>query len=235
MAQANRDPVRRDPAERYKLAYMNLKSRLTLEDQAYRDLVAANDKLQAALHTDYTEAFASHKQISKLVAKKKQELKATDPEFKRMELAVNKASKAEDTYILSTKPELARLKEEGIPKQRYISELGQTRVQLETAGDKQLTALVAETARLQAALEARFPAAFESVEAAVEKRQATRKSLNDDPEFQARNRAVVDAGKAIKDYEHVAAPNLAQLEAASKAYIDSLKSPMQSKLLRDRL
>ena len=224
MAQANRDPVRRDPVERYKLAYMNLKSRLILEDQAYRDLVAAHDKLQAALHTDYTEAFASHKQISKLVAKKKQELKATDPEFKRMELAVNKASKAEDTYILSTKPELARLKEEGIPKQRYISELGQTRVQLETAGDKQLTALFAETARLQAALEARFPAAFESIEAAVEKRQATRKSLNDDPEFQARNRAVVDAGKAIKDYEHVAAPNLAQLEAASKAYIDSLKS-----------
>ncbi len=224
MAQANREPVKRDPLERYKLEYTNLKSRLTLEDQTYCDLVAKHAKLQAALHADYAEAFASHKQLSKLLAKKKQDIKATDPEFKRMELAVNKASKAEDAYVLSTKPELARLKEEGNPKQRYTSELGQTRVRLEVAGDKKLAALVAETARLQAALEARFPAAFESVEASVEKRQATRKSLNDDPEFQARNRAVVDAGKAIKDYEHVAAPNLAQLEAASKAYIDSLKS-----------
>ena len=38
------------------------------------------------------------------------------------------------------------------------------------------------------------------------------------------NRAVVEAGKAIKDFEREAAPNLAQLEAASKAYLDSLKS-----------
>jgi hypothetical protein len=37
------------------------------------------------------------------------------------------------------------------------------------------------------------------------------------------NRAV-DAGKAIKDFEREAAPNLAQFEVASKAYLDSLKS-----------
>ncbi|EMI19784.1 hypothetical protein RMSM_03294 [Rhodopirellula maiorica SM1] len=98
------------------------------------------------------------------------------------------------------------------------------RAKLEAAGDKQLAALIAETARLQAALEACFPEAFESVDAAIEKRNAVRKSLNNDPEFQARNRAVVDAGKAIKDYEHQASPGLTQLEAASKAYIDSLKS-----------
>ena len=33
-----------------------------------------------------------------------------------------------------------------------------------------------------------------------------------------------DAGKAIKDYEHKANPNLANLKDASKAYIDTLKS-----------
>jgi hypothetical protein len=224
VAQADRDPVKRDPAERYKLAYINLKSGLTLQDQAYRDLVAKRDQLQAALHADYAEAFASHKQLSKLIAKRKQHIRETDPDFKRMEIAVHKASRAEDDYVLSTKPELASLKEDGIPKHRYPSELGQVRAQLEAAVDKQLAALVAETSRLQADLEARFPEAFESVDAAVKKRNAIRKSLNDDPEFQARNRAVVDAGKAIKDYEQKAAPNLAQLEAASKAYIDSLKS-----------
>ncbi len=222
--QTERAPVKRDPADRYKLEYTNLKSRLTLRDQAYRDLVAKHDKLKAALHADYAEAFASHKQLSKLIAKKKQHIKAIDPDFKRMETEVHRASRAEDAYVLSTKPKLANLKEEGIPKQRFASELGQTRFQLEAAGDKQLAALVAETARRQAALEARFPEAFESVDAAVEKRQVIRKSLNDDPEFQARNRAVADAGKAIKDYELKAAPDLARLAANAKAYIDSLKS-----------
>jgi hypothetical protein len=228
-AQADRDPVSRDPAERYKLAYTNLKSRLTLQDQNYRDLVAKHDKLKAALYSDYAAAFASHKQLGKLIAKKKRHIKETDPDFKPMEIKVHRASRAEDAYVLSTKPELANLKEKGIPRQRFVSELGQVRAQLEAAGDKQLAALVAETARRQATVEARFPQAFESVDAAIEKRQATRKALNDDPKFQARNRAVVDAGKAIKNYEQKAAPNLAQLAADAKAYIDSLKSPPNAK------
>jgi len=224
VAQTDREPVRRDAAERYKLEYMNLKSRLTLEDENYRDLVTKHDELRAALHADYPEAFASHKQLGKLFAKRKQHLKETDPEFKRLETEVHQAGRAEDNYVLSTKPELARLKDDGIPKQRYASELGQVRAELEVVHDKQLAALVAETARRQAALATRFPAAFQSLDAAVEKRNTLRQSLNDDPKFQARNREVVDAGRAIKDYEQNAAPNLAQLAADAKAYIDSLKS-----------
>jgi hypothetical protein len=225
MAQADRAPVKRNPAERYKHAYINLKSRLTLHDPAYRELAAKREKLQAALQADYAEAFITHKQLGKAIAKKKQHIKATDPKFKAMEIAVNKSRRAEDAYVLSTKPELARLREDGIAKQRFSSELGQVRAQLEAASDKRLAAFVAETAKRQAALEARFPEAFESVDAAVEKRQSKRKSLNDDPKFQARNKAVVDAGKAIKEYEQKAAPNLVKLEADSKTYIDSLKSP----------
>lgn len=217
--QANRDPVSRDPAERYKIAYMNLKSRLTLEDRTYRDIVARHEKLRAALHADYAEAFVTHKQLGKLIAKKKKHIKETDPDFKIMETRVHKASRAEDDYVLSTKPELARLKEDGVNRNRFPSELGQVRVRLEATGDKQLAALVAETARRQAELEARYPEAFESVDSAVAKRNAKRKALNDDPEFQTRNKAVADAGRAIKDYEHQASPNLAQLEAASKAYL----------------
>lgn len=223
--QAGRELVKRDPRERYKIAYTNLKSRLTLNDPAYRDLVAKHTKLEAALHSDYSEAFTSHKELGKLIAKKKQKLKATDPEFKRMEVAVHKASKAEDAYVLSTQPEIARFKAEGAPKQRYTSELGQVRAQLEAAGDKQLAVLVAKTAQHQTALEARFPEAFESVDSAVDRRQTKRKLLNTDPEFQARNRAVVEAGRAIKVYEHRAFPGLAQLEADSKAWSDSLKTP----------
>ena len=224
VAQADRAPVNRDPAGRYKYEYTNLKSRLTLQDQAYRDLVAKHNKLQVALHADYAEAFITHKQLGKRIAKKKQHIKATDPNFKPMEIAVHKASRAEDDYVLSTKPELAKLKEDGTPKQRFSSELGQVRAQLEAAGDKQLAALVAETARRQAALEARFPEAFESVDDSVKKRQVKRNSLNEDSGFQARNRAVVDAGKAVKDYEQKSAPDIVQLAADAKTYIDSLKS-----------
>lgn len=223
-AQADREPVKHDPVERYKLAYMNLKSRLTLEDSTYRDLVARHDKLQTDLHADYAEAFVSHKQLGKLIAKKKQHIKDTNPDFKLMETAVHKASRAEDDYVLSTKPEIARLKEDGVNRNRFPSELGQVRAQLENASNKQLAALVTETARLQAALEARFPEAFTDVDAAIENRNSMRQSLNNDPEFLVRNRAVVDAHRAIKDYEHEADPNLAPLEAASKAYIDSFKS-----------
>jgi hypothetical protein len=222
--QAKRAPVKRDPTERYKLAYTNLKSRLTLHDQAYRDLVAKHDKLQAALHANYAEAFITHKQLGKLIAQKKQHLKATEPEFRTLETAVHRASRAEDAYVLSTRPELARLKDDGVPKQRFTSELGQVRAQLEAAGDKQLAALVDETAERQANLEVRFPLVFESVDSAVDKRNAKRKDLNADPDFQARNRAVVDAGKAIKDYEQKAAPDLIQLAADAKRYSDSHKS-----------
>ena len=222
--QTAREPVKRDPLERYRIAYVNLKSRLTLTDQAYRDLVATHNRLQADLHADYADAFASHKELTKLIAKKKQQLKASDPEFKRMEVAVNQACKAEDAYVLSTKPELARLKEDGMAKQRFASELGQVRAAMEAASDQQLAALVAETAKRQAALEARFPEAFRSVDAAVQERNTKRKALNDAPEFQARNRAVVDAGKSVKDYEQKADPSLAQLAADAKAYTDSLKS-----------
>ena len=222
--QAERAPVERNPAERFKLAYTKLKSRLTLEDRIYRDLASRHNNLQVALHADYAEAFITHKQLGKLIAKKKQHIKATEPEFKTMESAVHKAGRAEDDYVLSTKPKLSNLKETGIPKHRFPSELGQVRAQLEAAGDKQLATLVAKTAVRQANLETRFPEAFETVDAAVEKRNAKRKDLNLDPDFQARNKAVVDAGKAIKDYEQQSAPDLSQLAADAKEYSDSLKS-----------
>lgn len=223
-AQADRVPVKRNPLERYKIEYMNLKSRLTLNDKVYRDLVAKHDSLQAALHADFADAFITHKQFGKIIAKKKQEIKATDPKFKSMETAVHRASRAEDDYVLSTSPELVRLKKDEINKNRFASELGQVRAQLETAGDRKLAALVAETAKRQAGLEARFPEAFETVAAAVEKRNAIRKALNNDPSFKARNRVVIDARNAINQYERKADPKLAQLEAASKGEAKKIDS-----------
>lgn len=215
--QSKRPPVWRNPAERYKLAYTNLKSRLTLEDQAYRDLVKHHGDLQAALRSDHPQAFKTHKELRKSIAAKKKLLKANDPDFKSMESPVFKARKAEDAHVVSTKPALADL-----PKHRYPSELGQARLELETQGDKQLAALVAETAKRQAALEKRFPEAFASVDKAVDQRKTTRQSLNDDPAFKARNQAVADASHAIKDYENEADRNLALLKSASKTYLDLL-------------
>ena len=72
---------------------------------------------------------------ARLIAKKKQEIKATDPEFKPMETAVHRASRAEDDYVLSTSPELAgSSKRMEVTKNRFASELGQVRAQLEAAG-----------------------------------------------------------------------------------------------------
>ncbi|MDF1841830.1 MAG: hypothetical protein P1U77_10360 [Rubripirellula sp.] len=217
-----RGRVERDPVDRYKYESTNLKSRLTLGDPSYRELVATREKLQSALHADYPEAFATHKQLSKQLAARKKKIRANDATFKVMEIAVNKARRAEDDYVLSTQPELARLKQDGIAKQRYSSELGQVRAQLEANADKQLAALVAETARLQAVLENRFPEAFETVDAAVAARQENRKLLNRDPEFQLRNKAVVEAGKAVTAYLEQADPSVVQLAAEAKNYTASL-------------
>ena len=79
------------------------------------------------------------------------------------------------------------------------------------------------TAKRQKALRSRFPAAFQDVESLVAKRNATRKSLNHDTVFQARNRILIDAQRAIKDYERKVAPALVQLESDSKTYLDSLQ------------
>ncbi|MCP4889021.1 MAG: hypothetical protein GY904_20720, partial [Planctomycetaceae bacterium] len=115
--QDSRGRVERDPVERYKYESTNLKSRLTLGDPSYRKLVATREKLQSALHADYPEAFATHKQL----AARKKKIRANDVTFKVMEIAVNKARRAEDDYVLSTQPELARLKQDEIAKQRYSS------------------------------------------------------------------------------------------------------------------
>ena len=87
-----------------------------------------------------------------------------------------------------------------------------------------MAVLVAETTERQVKLETRYPHVFESVDAAVEKRNTKRKDLNDNPDFQARNISVVAAGKAVKAYEEQASPNLTKLDAEAKAYSDALKT-----------
>ncbi len=217
--QSERAGVKRSPVDRYRYEYTNLKSRLTLEDQVYRDLVAKHAEMKERLEDRYPEAFATHKELTKGILKKKLEVKANDPEFKLMETAVHKARRAEDTYVVSHKPALAE-----VPKELFRSELGIVRKQLEKKGDKELARLVAETAKRQKELEARFPEAFVSVEGKVAERKAARLALNDDPEFKAGNREIADAYQAIKAYEREADPRLLQLEAESKAFLDALDS-----------
>jgi hypothetical protein len=67
---------------------------------------------------------------------------------------------------------------------------------------------VAETKRLQKAIELSYPEAFKSIDEAIEKRTAVRQSLNDDPAFQSLNKQVVEAGKAVKEYEQKALAHL---------------------------
>ena len=71
-----------------------------------------------------------------------------------MEIAVNRARKAEDEYVVSLYPDLQALRSDGIPQHRFLSEQAQCRKQLENNSDTQLGAFVAETKRLQKAIEA---------------------------------------------------------------------------------
>ena len=209
--QRKRSPVARSPRDRFQLESMNVKSRLTLHDEHYRSLVAQHEKLQSQLYQNYPDAFITHKEIGKRISSVRKQRRETHPEFKTLETKVHRASRNEDAYVLSTKPEIADL-----PKHRQPSELGLARAELESAGDKNLAALVAETRRRQTELESKFPHAFESIDSAVTRRNAIRKALNDDPEFKIRNKAVANALRAIKDYERKVAPKLIELELETK-------------------
>jgi hypothetical protein len=220
-SQSQRKAIQRSPVETYKIEYTKVKSYLTLTDPVYRDLVAKHSELQSKLRAKYSRAFITHKQLNQRTAETKRKLKATDPEFKRMETKVHRSARDEDAYLILQYPSLVQLKEDGIPKQRYASELGQARAKLEAAGDEKLAALVLQTAAYQRALEKRFPEAFQDIDLLIEKRKEARKSLNHDPAFQAQNKAVVEAGKAVKQYEQNAAPMLVELAAKAKAAADA--------------
>jgi len=198
---------------------MNVKSRLSLGDPGYRQLVSRSDELEKQLHNDYPEAFITHKEMSKKIANTKKKLKETEPEFKPLEVAIHKASRAEQLYVLSTKPELAEL-----PKHRYLSEIEIVRSQLEISNDPKLAELISQTAARQSALEARFPQAFAQVDEKVAKRNQARKALNADPEFKRRNSELTAARKEIERYLEMAAPELVELEATAKTYQEELKS-----------
>jgi hypothetical protein len=171
-------------------------------------LLRSYESRRSSLHTTYPGAFQTHKQLSKQIAYVKKKTRETDRIFKEMEIAVNKARNAEDEYVVSLNPDLLALRSDSIPQHRFLSEQAQFRKQLENKSDVQLAALVAETKRLQKAIEHSYPEAFKSVDEAIEKRQAVRRSLNDDPMFQALNQQVVEAGKSVKEYEHRALDRL---------------------------
>ncbi len=206
--QERRPPVSRTKEERIKYDLINVKSDLTRFDKTYQDLVALHESLQSSLHTTYPDAFQTHKQLSKQIAALKKKTRGTDTTFKEMENAINKARKAEDEYVVSLYPDLQVLRSDGIPQHRFLSEQAQLRHELEKNNDSQLQVLVAETKRLQKAIELSYPEAFKSIDEAIEKRTAVRQSLNDDPAFQSLNKQVVEAGKAVKEYEQKALAHL---------------------------
>ena len=206
--QEKRPLVPRTKEERIKYNLINVKSNLTRFDKTYQELVALHESLASSLHTTYPDAFQTHKQLSKQIAYVKKKTRETDKTFKEMEIAINKARKAEDEYVVSLYPELQALRSDSIPQHRFLSEQAQFRKQLENNSDAQLEALVAETKRLQKAIELSYPEAFKSIDEAIEKRKAARQSLNDDPTFQALNQQVVEAGKAVKEYEQRALAHL---------------------------
>ena len=148
--------------------------------------------MQQALRNDYAEAFLSHKELGKGIQKRKKELKNSDPEFKELETAVNKSRRAEDEYVVSKNTFL-----ESLPEHRYRSEIELARDRLQRSDDIQLAALVVVTATRQATLEAGFPDAFAPIDDLVAERNARRQALNDNPEFQRRNREVSDAWQAF--------------------------------------
>ncbi|MDF1853057.1 MAG: sulfatase-like hydrolase/transferase [Verrucomicrobiales bacterium] len=217
--QEARVPIPREPIERHQVFHTILKSNLYLGDDHYRELVQKHRSLQQALHQDYPEAFRSHKELSKSVLETRKKLKTSNPKFKEMEMATHRARRAEDEHVVSQHAFL-----ENLPPHRYRSELELARDRLRKKEDPELARLEKESADRQAELEAEFPEAFAPVDSLVEKRNAARKALNEDPDFKSRNREISDAWQAIGEYEKQIAPELETLQAAREAILKARKS-----------
>jgi hypothetical protein len=134
-------------------------------------------------------------------------------------MATHRARRAEDEHVVSQHAFL-----ENLPPHRYRSELELARDRLRKKEDPELARLEKESADRQAELEAEFPEAFAPVDSLVEKRNAARKALNEDPDFKSRNREISDAWQAIGEYEKQIAPELETLQAAREAILKARKS-----------
>ncbi|MFP6872976.1 MAG: hypothetical protein VCA55_05640 [Verrucomicrobiales bacterium] len=216
-SQASRPPaIKRDGRQQYDLIMLKLKDRLSRSDAKYQGLVTHHEKLKAALKADYPEAFRTHKELSKGIAKKRIEIKGKDPRFKQMEGAVNKARKKEKEYIHSRHKEL-----ENLPKHLYYAAFEERRKAM--AYDSRLKALEKITARLEADLHRAFPGAFREVDALVEKRNAYAASLRDDKNFRTHKKSIAEANDAINNYLLDVDPRLKQLAAVRMAIIQGKK------------
>ena len=212
-AQNARPPaMNRDARERYDLIMLNLKDKLSRNDSKYRELVTRHAKLQAELKADYPEAFRTHKELSKGIAKKRLQFRAKNPRFKEMESAVNKARKKVKEYLHSRHAELEQL-----PKHLYYAAFEQHRRAM--AGDSRLKELEENIASLEVSLQKAFPEAFRNVEELVAQRKAYAASLKNNEDFSTRRKAIALANDAINDYLLSREPALKQLAPARMAII----------------
>jgi len=212
-AQNARPPaITRDARERYDLIMLNLKDKLNRNDGKYRELVTRHAKLQAELKADYPEAFRTHKELSKGIAKERLQFRTKNFRFKEMESAVNKARKKEKEYLHSRHAELKQL-----PKHLYYAAFEQHRRAM--AGDSRLKELEETIASLEASLQKAFPEAFRNVEELVAQRKAYAASLKNNEDFSMRRKAIALANDAINDYLLSREPALKQLAPARMAII----------------
>ena len=212
-SQYSRPPAfKRDARERYELIMLNLKDKLSRNDPQYRNLVTHHANLQADLKSAYPEAFLTHKELSKRIAKERIKFREKNLRYKEMERAVNKARQKEKEYIHSKNAELEQL-----PKHLYYAAYEQHRRTM--TRDANLKRLEKHTASLEAALHSTFPKAFQNVEELVVQRKAYALSLKDNENFSMRRKAIAQANDAIKDYLFQKEPVLKQLAGRRMAIL----------------
>ena len=176
------------------------------------------------LHADYADAFATHKQLSKLIAKKKQHIKETDPEFKRMETAVNKASRPKTITSFPRNPISP------ISKRKGFQGNGMPLNLVRSAHNSKLP--VTNNSPPSWPKPPGFrppskPAFLKLSKALTPQSKSVRQNANHSttmPSSRPATERSSTLARHIKDYEQKADPDLVQLEADSKAYIESLKA-----------
>lgn len=203
-------PVEKTIEEQFQIQKTNAHERLYQNDGTYRALVLRVDELDARNKELFPDAYRSHKEFKKDIAKERRKLHESDPVYKETLFATHRANRAIDAFLVEQKPEVADW-----PRSRKEAEL--ERLRQKSGKDSRYRELVAAAEAAQAKMEAGYPQLFFSDETINAVKKAAGENAKNDPDFKKAKDERAAAYRAQQDYLFENDKKLADLDQQLKA------------------
>lgn len=169
-------PVSKTLVEQYQIQKTNAHEWLYQRDEKYRKIIKRLAELDEKNKKRYPNVFRTHKNFSQERINLRKKLLTEDPAYKETLFATYRAERALEAFLISLKPEVAKL--HNSRKKREIERL---RTQYKT--DQRYLELLRSRNIAQQKLESTYPQLFRTDADVTEFRDQERNKLKNDPEF----------------------------------------------------